>query len=549
MNKPSSSSRPALVGMGAVLALVCLVVGFNWLAAFKAVAPSDVCVVQEGGPFDGRGISEVRQPSERRVVHRRLQHPALLPGDAAQLRHLARPRASRAGRDARLLRDADLRRRAGPHRGPGAVHASTPTRRSCATFYRKYGVRTFDGQHPYEGAEGWASFLAVQFRPVLDNALREAIGKYRCVQLNNTCAYVQDSAAAVERQGRGQPRQPQNLGEVAGRDRRDARGGPARRRSAARTSRTCSSASCRCASTPRSRRASRARPRRARTWRRSACRPSSASRPRSASAAWPSRRRAPSARPAAPTARTRRRRASTPSGRCRRDLQALGGNLSAIVGGQCSGGRRGRPRLHRRGLAARRSRPLTARARRPRGARRRGGWRPSPAPTARSSSAWPRRRHARAGRARAAGRHGPARARRRAAAGPRGRRACGPRAQPFRLRAWTTASASTAPPRSSIRRSRSSTSTRSAPTRADMLRRAARQADPGRQQVDPLPRAARPRARADAGFRGIARVHAARGAVAGGPRLRRPRRRLPDRRPRRAARAGRATRTPRARRR
>ena len=33
------------------------------LGAFKAVAPSDVCVVQEGGPLDGRGISEVRQPS------------------------------------------------------------------------------------------------------------------------------------------------------------------------------------------------------------------------------------------------------------------------------------------------------------------------------------------------------------------------------------------------------------------------------------------------------------------------------------------------------
>ena len=32
---------------------------------------------------------------------------------------------------------------------------------------------------------------------MLDNALREAIGKYRCVELNNTCAYVQDSAAVA----------------------------------------------------------------------------------------------------------------------------------------------------------------------------------------------------------------------------------------------------------------------------------------------------------------------------------------------------------------
>jgi len=40
-------------------------------------------------------------------------------------------------------------------------------------FYTKFGVRTFDGLHPFDGADGWRAFLAVQFRPVLDNALRE----------------------------------------------------------------------------------------------------------------------------------------------------------------------------------------------------------------------------------------------------------------------------------------------------------------------------------------------------------------------------------------
>ena len=46
-------------GAGVLLVLAAIVL----LGAFKAVAPSDVCVVQEGGPLDGRGISEVRQPS------------------------------------------------------------------------------------------------------------------------------------------------------------------------------------------------------------------------------------------------------------------------------------------------------------------------------------------------------------------------------------------------------------------------------------------------------------------------------------------------------
>jgi regulator of protease activity HflC (stomatin/prohibitin superfamily) len=57
------------------------------------------------------------------------------------------------------------------------------------------------------------AFLNVQFRPVLENALREAIGQYRCVQLNNTCAYVQDANAAA--QGRvGSADNVQNLAEV-----------------------------------------------------------------------------------------------------------------------------------------------------------------------------------------------------------------------------------------------------------------------------------------------------------------------------------------------
>lgn len=43
-----------------------------------------------------------------------------------------------------------------------------------------------------------AQLLAIQFRPVLDNALREAIGQYRCVQLNNTCQYVQNAEQALE---------------------------------------------------------------------------------------------------------------------------------------------------------------------------------------------------------------------------------------------------------------------------------------------------------------------------------------------------------------
>src|SRR5919107_1305707 len=53
---------PVLTGVG-VVGLVLLVLAVAGLSSFKSVPPSDICVVQEGGPFDGRGVKEVRQPS------------------------------------------------------------------------------------------------------------------------------------------------------------------------------------------------------------------------------------------------------------------------------------------------------------------------------------------------------------------------------------------------------------------------------------------------------------------------------------------------------
>lgn len=63
----------------------------------------------------------------------------------------------------------------------------------------KYGLRTFpvtggaERLHPYQGDEGFAAFLDVQFRPVLDNALRQEIAKYDCAELNAACRLVRSS--------------------------------------------------------------------------------------------------------------------------------------------------------------------------------------------------------------------------------------------------------------------------------------------------------------------------------------------------------------------
>jgi regulator of protease activity HflC (stomatin/prohibitin superfamily) len=184
--------------LGTVIGVIALVAVITLGTSFKAVSPGSICVVQEGGPLDGRGVAEVRQPSSGvgfiGTFNSQRCFPAternyVLTADPAQAKGEAVDFFETPTKDAvqvriegqalfRLNTDADV----------------------VESFYRRFGVRTFNGYHPYDGDHGWNSFLGVQFRPVLENALRQSIGQYRCVQLNNTCAYVQNATAIARGQ-------------------------------------------------------------------------------------------------------------------------------------------------------------------------------------------------------------------------------------------------------------------------------------------------------------------------------------------------------------
>lgn len=205
-------SAALLAGL-AVLALVVLVVGGNYLLAFKSVAPSDICVVQQGGPFDGRGVKEVRQPSSGLsnigIYNKQRCFPAternyIISADPARADRRAVDQFSTPTQDAVQVRIEGQ-----------AIFRLTTDPAALTSFYQRFGVRTFDGEHPYDGDAGWSAFLDVAFRPVLDNALREAIGGYRCVQLNNTCAYVQQEPGSVGKAPTA-TQTGQNLAEVQG---------------------------------------------------------------------------------------------------------------------------------------------------------------------------------------------------------------------------------------------------------------------------------------------------------------------------------------------
>jgi len=188
--------KRGVAGVAAAGATALVIAAFLVLGSLKAVAPSDVCVVQEGGPLDGRGIAEVRQPSGGVSFIGLFNSQHCFPATQRNYVISPLPAHREQGDTLRFFETPSSDAVQVRIEGQALFRFNTDPE-TVRSFYTKYGVRTFDGLHPYDGSDGWSSFLAVQFRPVLDNALREAIGRYRCVQLNNTCAYVQDSAGAA----------------------------------------------------------------------------------------------------------------------------------------------------------------------------------------------------------------------------------------------------------------------------------------------------------------------------------------------------------------
>lgn len=199
----------AVLGVAGIVVLVGLI---SFASAFKSVAPSEVCVVQEGGPFDGRGVKEVRQASSGLANIGAFNKQRCFP--ATERNYIISADPSRGDRGtvdqfSTPTRDAVQVRIEGQ-----AIFRLTTDPTAITSFYKRFGVRTFNGKHPYDGDDGWDAFLDVQFRPVLDNALREAIGQYRCVELNNTCAYVQDANAATSGKAPSAADTGQNLAAV-----------------------------------------------------------------------------------------------------------------------------------------------------------------------------------------------------------------------------------------------------------------------------------------------------------------------------------------------
>ncbi len=194
--------RGVAVGVGLIgLGIVALILLLTALSSFSRTGPNEVGVVYNGGPLDKKTQRQLIPPASGLTWTGWLsQSPRLYPSEGSPRRYIITSdpgRGDRAGFDLVRVPTAD-----GIDIGLEAkisfTTAFTGDRgdKLLKEFDARFGNRTYvvpgggERLHPWDGDDGFGAFLDTEFRPVLDNALRQTIGRFRCEQLVSSCALV-----------------------------------------------------------------------------------------------------------------------------------------------------------------------------------------------------------------------------------------------------------------------------------------------------------------------------------------------------------------------
>lgn len=203
---PGSSRRPPrdpdssssgfswgpLAVVGAIVAVVIGISFIGWLGSWHGTDSGEVCVIREGGPFDGRALKDVRQPAEGPKPIGAWNHQDCMPVTERDSNDVIEDQdPDKAGfqdpkfptRDSVQVVETDQ-----------TLFSFTTDEHKVKTFMRKYGRRQWGGKDITD-AGGLLNFMRQRLQPVFLDARREVLGTYDCTALNNLCVYVQEAAA------------------------------------------------------------------------------------------------------------------------------------------------------------------------------------------------------------------------------------------------------------------------------------------------------------------------------------------------------------------
>ena len=200
--KPRGERGVGFVVASIGIALLLVIVGLVALSGFARTGPNEVGVVYNGGPLDKKTQRQLIAPSSGLTWTGWLsQDPRLYPSEGSPRRYIITSAPSggdRVGVDNMRVPTED-----GVDVGLEAkisfttAFTGTGDDKLMKEFDARFGNRTYPiptggtRLHPWDGDEGFGAFLDTEFRPVLDNALRETIGRFKCSELISSCALLQ----------------------------------------------------------------------------------------------------------------------------------------------------------------------------------------------------------------------------------------------------------------------------------------------------------------------------------------------------------------------
>lgn len=193
-----ASSSHSLGGraIGAVLLVAALVGGFVVLEGFTRTDGGQIAVIRNAGPLDNRQFRQVVPPGSSLTWTGLFSQTHPYPGSQRFYTISADPKkADSGGVDVETVPTSD-----GVEIGLEATMYFDLNQDPAvlAGFDNKYGTRTYrdkagEYHSAWDGDLGWSTFLDAVIRPVISNDLRQEVGSFRCVDLQASCALVQNN--------------------------------------------------------------------------------------------------------------------------------------------------------------------------------------------------------------------------------------------------------------------------------------------------------------------------------------------------------------------
>jgi regulator of protease activity HflC (stomatin/prohibitin superfamily) len=213
--RPAGQNRGVAFGVAAIgIGLLVIIVALIALSSLSRTGPNEVGVVYNGGPLDKKTQRQLIPPASGLTWTGWLsQDPRLYPSEGSPRRYIITSAPS--GGDRVGVDNVRVPTEDGVDVGLEAKISFTTAftgigdDKLMKEFDARFGNRTYPiptggtRLHPWEGDDGFGAFLDTEFRPVLDNALRETIGRFKCRDLISSCALLAQQNASQVNAGSG----------------------------------------------------------------------------------------------------------------------------------------------------------------------------------------------------------------------------------------------------------------------------------------------------------------------------------------------------------